>query len=284
MANITSNVLVICGDEQEVSRFHADITVSGSAPPEYDLNALVPLGSEDPLTAWGATTGSFDVTIPEPDRLPREVCFESRSVPPIEQVRRISAKYPTLVFGLRFLDEMLCYVGWAVFHSGTLYNGKFNSDVWRHGDRDRETCEREALSPEAATIDGYEATEWAQRYSDAINAVPTPDEIKDADPSIVALAAEFHAMADRVEDLAGEYRSVSTPLGKNRVCLEGFCEEASFNEAVFWSRYLPQRLYESEMQQRASRGLGTSYRDGLAHVRADRLFPDGDEQAEARDE
>jgi hypothetical protein len=244
MANWTTNILTVHGEEARVSCFREAISVKTGDQQECDLNKLVPPGPEGPLAAWGTTSGAFDVGIPEPDKRPLEVVFESRNVPPHELVRRISILFPTLVFALRFLDECYCYVGWAVFANGECHEARRNQDVYRAGDRrfDREAWKAEQLDPDAATIDGYEAVDWSKRFFDALNVMPR--ELA-TDPELAEDAANHAAMANMVEDLAPEYEHAQTPLGDRRRSLEEFCENASLLEARAECRLAVERALET---------------------------------------
>ena len=244
MANGTTNILEIYGEEAEIGRLRRAITKRSDDRIEYDLNGLVPPGPEGPLAAWGANSGGFDVEMRAPNNRPLEIIFESVSVPPHELIRRISILYPTLVFALRFIDECCCFVGWVVFADGEWYGGRMNQDVFRAGDRrfDREAWEAEQHDPEAALIDGYEAIDWADRFFEALNVVPR--ELA-ADPELAEEVADHAAMADEVEDLAPEYEDAQTPLGDRRRALEEFCESASLLEARAECRLAVERALEA---------------------------------------
>lgn len=245
MANWTTNILEIYGDEAEIGRFREAITQRCGDRIGFDLNGLVPPGSEGPLVAWGATSGGFDVEMRDPHKRPLEIVFESVNVPPHELIRRISILFPSLVFSLRFLDECSCYVGYVVFANGGSYGARMNQDVFRAGDRrfDREAWEAEQLNPEAALIDGHEVVDWAQRFFEAVNVVP--QELA-ADPELAEDVADHEAMADRVEDLAPEYEDAQTLLGDRRRSLEEFCESASLLEARAECRMAVERALEAQ--------------------------------------
>lgn len=244
MANWTTNILEIYGEKAEIGRFRGAITKRSGDRIEHDLNRLVPVGPEGPLAARGSTSGAFGVEIPEPDKRPLEVVFDSVTVPPHELIRRISMLYPLLVFSLRFIDECRCFVGWVVFADGERYGGRMNQDVFRAGDRrfDREAWEAEQQDPEAALIDGYEAIDWAGRFFEALNIVPR--ELA-ADPELAEEVADHAAMADEVEDLAPEYEDAQTPLGIRRRALEEFCANASLLEARAECRMAVERALEA---------------------------------------
>lgn len=245
MANWTTNILEIYGDEAEIGRFREAITKTDGDLAKYDLNGLVPLvGSEGPSVVWGTTSGAFDIEVREPDKRPLEIIFESRNVPPHELIRRISILFPSLVFSLRFLDECCCYVGWVVFANGECYGARMNQDVFRAGDRrfDREAWEAEQLDPDAAMIDDYEAVDWAERFFEALNVVPR--ELANH-PELAEDVADHEAMADRVEDLAPEYEDAQTRLGDRRRALEEFCESASLLEARAECRMAVERALEA---------------------------------------
>jgi hypothetical protein len=250
MANWTTNILELHGEEAELARFREAITRWEDGRQEFDLNRLVPPGSEGPLAAWGATSGVFNVGIPEPDKRPLEVVFESINVPPHELVRRISILFPTLVFALRFLDECCCYVGWCVFADGECYGARMNQDVYRAGDRrfDRKAWEAEQRDPEATLIDGFEAVDWADRFFEALNVVPP--ELA-GDPELAEDVADHKAMADRVEDLAPEYKDAQTLLGNRRRSLEEFCESASLLEARAECHLAVHRVLAAEQADQA---------------------------------
>jgi hypothetical protein len=226
MSSQTSNVLRVHGSETDVTGFVMRIpSVNGA----LCLNGLVPLGPDGPLATWGSPSGAFDVHMSTPEQRPLTVYFESSSVPPSELVRRISLQFPSLLFELRFLDEMFCYVGWAIFTGGEYRAGAINHDVYRAGNRDHEQYCLEALHPEAATIDGHEAVEWASRYSEALRAVP--QEVAVA----VGLGDELHNLeqfADTVEEFGPEHQHINTLLGDDRRCLDELCEQASIFEAL----------------------------------------------------
>ena len=245
MANWTTNILEIYGEKAEIGRFRGAITKRSGDRIKYDLNGLVPPGPQGPLKAWGTSSGAFDVEIRKPNDRPLEVVFESASVPPIKLVQQISMLFPLLVFALRFLDECYCYVGWAVCAHGTLLEGRFNTDVYRAGDRrfDRAAWEAEQQDPDAATIDSYEAVDWAERFFEAINVVPR--ELA-TDLELGEDVADHEAMADRVEDLAPEYEDVQTRLGDRRRSLEEFCESASLLEARAECRMAVERALEAQ--------------------------------------
>lgn len=223
MANWTTNILEPHGDAAELGRFQADITKLIGGRIKYDLNGLVPPGPEGPLAAWGATSGAFGVTIPQPLARPLEIVFESVNVPPNELIRRISILYPLLVFALRFVDECYSYVGWAVYTGGELYASSLNKDVSRSAGFDDESSYLMGMNPEAATIDDHEAVDWAERFWGARNAVP----------SVIPLGL---GLTDRIDTFARFEEMASC----GDLDLDKFCETASLLEAVYKCRQAAQ--------------------------------------------
>lgn len=217
MANSQYCVIEADGDADELSRFYRAMLLAGGDPrlllsprPQVALNNAFSLSP--------------------PGQRPISVDFESYSRPPHELVRNVSLLFPKLVLALRFLDEMSCHVGFVIYRNGEVHSHAINRDVFRatDGDRDPEACEAEALHPDAATIDGHEAVDWASRLSQALSVVSREAAIE------VGLGNDLHALetfADQVEELGSEYEHATTPLGSSRRFLDELCEQGSLLEA-----------------------------------------------------
>lgn len=217
MANSHSCVIEADGDADELSRFYRALLLTGGDP--QTLLSPVPDAGLD---------NNFSLS--SPGQRPVTVSFECYGRLPDELVRSVSKLFPTLVFALLFLDEMSCRVGFVIYRNGEAHSSAINRDVARATDRDRnpEACEAEALHPEAATIDGHEAVDWASRLSQALSVVSREAAVE------VGLGDDLHELetfADKVEELGPEYEHATTPLGSSRRFLDELCEQASQLEA-----------------------------------------------------
>lgn len=171
MANWTSNRLRVAGDETELRRFCSRICCTEESEPYYWLNHLAPPHSgESTVDAWGTRSGAFDVECPDIGARPLILDFESRAVPPVRLVQRISAQFPGLVFGLVFLDEMSSFSGWLVCVYGALYGFVWNDDVFRWDEASLPLAEGE-FNPDSCEIHGYDAVAWHKRLTETMGAI-----------------------------------------------------------------------------------------------------------------
>lgn len=205
---------IVEADNAEVSSFYNALLLAGGDPRQ--LRSPV---SDERLR---------DFSLTPPSQRLVGVAFQCYCPPPVELVRSVSKLFPTLVFAIRYLPRIYRHVGFALYRDGTCLRSAINHDVYRAEGRDPEACEAEALHPEAATIDGYEATLWASRLSDALNAVSREAAIE---AGLGDDQLDLERFADRVEELGPEYEHATTPLDRERRFLEELCEQATLLEA-----------------------------------------------------
>lgn len=150
MSNHINNELEVVGPESDLLRFITAFASGGGIPLPCDFGSLVPATTQESWKRWIAS----DALIPAPDKRPLVLFFESISVPPDELVKKMSLAFPTLVFGLRFVESWGNYHGWIVFHNGNECGFGWNDDIYRFGNHSGgEARARESLNPDGAMID-----------------------------------------------------------------------------------------------------------------------------------
>ena len=229
MANSHDCIVEADGDNAELSSFYNALLLTGG-----DLRQLRSPVSDESLR-------DFSLTPPSQRRV--GVAFQCYCPPPIELVRSVSELFPTLVFAIRFLPQFYRHVGFALYRNGEFLLAVTDDDVFRVHDRDPEALMAEGTHPEAATIDGHEAVDWASRLHEALNVVSRERAIT------VGLEDEWldlQKFADKVEELGPEYKHAITPLGEERRFLHKLCEQASLLEMHVACWMAVRRVLESD--------------------------------------
>lgn len=215
MANSQYCVVEADGDEAELSRFYNVLLLVGG-----DLRRL--------LSSMTDARVESDFLLSPAGQRPISVAFDCNGLLPDELVRSVSKLFPTLVLSLFFIDEMSCHVGFAIYRDGEHLRAAINNDVFWFNKHDHDALTAEALHPEAATIDGHEAVNWASLLHEALNVVPSA---MAAELGLGNELIDLERFVDLVEELGPEYEHATTPLGSSRRFLDGLCERASLLEA-----------------------------------------------------
>lgn len=145
------------GTKRDIRVFLKAISDDSSSDESYDMNKLVPLdpraivteppkmvtgrdGVEREMTmsyfatskeqgfdgwanaheVWGSKWGACRIEIDDPDAVPLSMRYESAWSPPEGLLQRISAQFPSLIFGSYFDEESNAYVGWNVMCAGDI--------------------------------------------------------------------------------------------------------------------------------------------------------------------
>jgi hypothetical protein len=135
MPNWCSNYLQIKGDPQQV----ADL-LDGFANADSDSDSVDFLAKHAPLssgdwdystaidewgTKWDLSNFHAGYTSGDTGALVR---FESAWAPPVEGIRRVSEKFPLLVFGMSWMENGMCFYGYAAFLKGKTF-GLFDGEI-----------------------------------------------------------------------------------------------------------------------------------------------------------
>jgi hypothetical protein len=176
MSNWETNVVRIKGEEKDMASFlkaiqlpAKEVVVGADGKPviEFDLNHLVPPGlSESCMEAWGSPSGAFHVEIDWGYHLPGkfQISFDSKGQAAIELILRISALFPSMVFGHMFVDEQMLNFGWSVYHNGVEYGGRYNDSVYEYGGKKEGTrCLPWPQTPKDALAVLHKTKEWKQQ-------------------------------------------------------------------------------------------------------------------------
>lgn len=225
MSNHINNVLEVAGPESDVRRLIARIAQGGGSPQPCDFSSFIPATTQESKKRWIA----LDAMLKDPDKRPLEIDFESLSVPPDALLEKLSILFPTLVFGLQFVECESVYMGWVVFHNGNNCGFGWNEDTCRYGNRSGSECrDRESLNPDGAMIDSHDAVDWEERFREARNALPTRKVAETL--GVSDQLAECEEMMPRVMDSAPEYMDAPIPHGPVPISLNDFCERVSHCE------------------------------------------------------
>jgi hypothetical protein len=225
MPNHVNNKLQVAGPEPDVRRLKALIVKGGGSPRPCDFSSFVPATTPESKKRWLTD----DAMIKDPDKRPLEIFFESLSVPPDALLERLSLLFPSLVFGLQFVESWSSYLGWLIYHNGEIYDFWWNEDICRYGNRSGSEChDRESLNPDGAMIDSHDAVDWEERFREARNALPTRKVAETL--GVSDQLAECEEMMPRVMDSAPEYMDAPIPHGPVPISLNGFCERVSHCE------------------------------------------------------
>ena len=223
MSNHVNNVLEVAGPESDVRRLIVSIAKEGGSRRPYDFNPFVPATTQESKKRWLTD----DATIEDPDKRPLVISFESSCAPPDALLTKLSLLFPTLVFGLCFVECWHNYLGWYVFHNGELYDSWLNENVYLYSEvSSDESCDGESLNPDGAMIDGYDAVGWKERFCEARNILPTRECAEAA--GVSDQLAECEEMAPRVMDSAFEYMDAPIPHDALPISLDDFCEQVSY--------------------------------------------------------
>lgn len=76
-------------------------------------------------TKWDLANFHYDYKAGDDNATVR---FESAWAPPVEGIRRVSQKFPLLAFGLSWMENGMCFYGYAGFHRGHTV-GLFDGDI-----------------------------------------------------------------------------------------------------------------------------------------------------------
>jgi hypothetical protein len=225
MPNHVNNKLQVAGPEPDVRRLKALIVKGGGSPRPCDFSSFVPATTPESKKRWLTD----DAMIKDPDKRPLEIFFESLSVPPDALLERLSLLFPSLVFGLQFVESWSSYLGWLIYHNGEIYDFWWNEDICRYGNRSGSEChDRESLNPGGAMIDSHDAVDWAERFREARNALPTRTVAESL--GVSDQLAECEEMMPRVMDSAPEYMDAPILHGPVPISLNEFCEQVSHCE------------------------------------------------------
>lgn len=225
MSNHINNELEVVGPESDLLRFITAFASGGGIPLPCDFGSLVPATTQESWNRWIAS----DALIPDPDKRPLVLFFESTSAPPDALLEKLSLLFPSLVFGLRFVESWSVYLGWVIFHDGRICGSDWNEDICRYGNRSGSECrDREALNPDGAMIDSHDAVDWEERFREARNALPTR-KVAEA-LGVSDQLAECEEMMPRVMDSAPEYMDAPIPHGPVPISLNELCERVSHCE------------------------------------------------------
>lgn len=176
MPNWCYNHMTVMGNKRDLVRFIKDINAPEINANAYDINKLVPLDpratitksftttttsgevSENTLTTfatvkedgfdgyldaiehWGSKWGACSVEVdnPKPHANIVIVRYETAWSPADLLIEKVSALYPSLIFGVVSDEESRAFVVWSVFHNG---------EVIEHGSRDPQL-----LTPELSKL------------------------------------------------------------------------------------------------------------------------------------
>jgi hypothetical protein len=225
VSNHVNNKLQVAGPEPDVRRLKALIAKGGGSPQPCDFSSFVPATTQESKTRWLTD----DAMIEDPDKRPLVIFFESLLVPPDALVKKLSLLFPTLVFGLRFVESWDNYLGWIVFHNGNECGSGWNNDINRFGNHSGSECrDRESLNPDGAMIDSHNAVDWEERFREARNALPTRKVAESL--GVSDQLAECEEMMPRVMDSAPEYMDAPIPHGPVPISLNEFCGRVSHCE------------------------------------------------------
>ena len=225
MSNHVNNTLEVAGPEPDVRRLKALIAKGGGSPQPCDFNSFVPATTQESKKRWLTDAAMIE----DPDKRPLVIFFESLLVPPDALVKKLSLLFPTLVFGLRFVESWDNYFGWIVFRNGIECGSSWNDDINRFGNHSgSDSCGSESLNLDGAMIDGYDAVGWTERFCEARKSLPTRKAATDLAPS--DQLAECEEMASQVMDSAPEYLDAPIPHDAVPISLDEFCELVSLCE------------------------------------------------------
>lgn len=113
-------------------------------------------GYEHACSVWGTKWGACDIEVnSERGKYPLHIRFESAWSPASGLIKGISAKYPTLIFGLRYTEEADFFAGYEIIQNGKIY---YSADI--------------------GSIDSKEAEEWLATQEQLAKSNP---EIKEQD-------------------------------------------------------------------------------------------------------
>lgn len=248
MSNHINNELEVVGPESDLLRFITAFASGGGIPLPCDFGSLVPATTQESWKRWIAS----DALIPDPDKRPLVLFFESTSVPPDALLEKLSLLFPSLVFGLRFFESWSVYLGWIIFHNGNNCGFGWNEDIGRYGNRsDRESRGRESLNPDGAMIDGHDAVDWEDRFHEARKALPTRKVAETL--GVSDQLAECEEMAPRVMDSAPECMDAPIPHGPVPISLDEFCERVSHCEMAVQYRSRMAEVLASVATEEAAR-------------------------------
>jgi hypothetical protein len=225
VSNHVNNKLQVAGPEPDVRRLKALIAKGGGRQQPCDFSPFVPATTPESKKRWLTD----DAMIEDPDKRPLVILFESLLVPPDALVKTLSLLFPTLVFGLWFVESWDNYLGWIVIHNGNECGSGWNEDICRYGNRSGIECrDRESLNPDGAMIDSHDAVDWEERFREARNALPTRKVAETL--GVSDQLAECEETMPRVMDSAPEYMDAPIPHGPEPISLNGFCERVSHCE------------------------------------------------------
>lgn len=203
MPNWCYNYMTVKGTKRELTKFIKDIEVKYTEEEvkiteykEYDLNQLVPLdprgskeftssgtdgvvhthtafttskdgfdGYLDAIETWGSKWGacSVDIDDPTPDGKMISMRYESAWSPCDGLISKISAMYPSLIFGTVSTEESSAFVAWSAFHNGEVIE-EGGRDPQRLTPELHEKCEKanDPTNPNSAE----DEEEWYESFSE----------------------------------------------------------------------------------------------------------------------
>lgn len=235
--------VTVSGREGPTRRFVHAMYVDDNLWPPFDLNRLVPCGSEERAAAWGSPSGARHVHCADTTARPLVLEFVSWQDEPGELVRKLSALHPELVFALEFFAEEYWSFGWAVFLAGRVRDNFFSPDPYLFGlHTDHAARARELEHPEVALIDRVEATEWAERYMAATraicrrsaNAVGLADEVR-----------EMESHSQHVGEVDPVIEATIPAMDRSVISLDEFTQKASFHQAKVACRLAVEHALEA---------------------------------------
>lgn len=217
MSNWETNVVRIKGEEKDLASFleairmpatEAGISADGGPAIEFRLNHLVPPGpSESCMEAWGSPSGAFNINCRDQKPGQLEIYFDSKGQAAIELIVRISALFPSMVFGHMFVDEQMLDFGWMAYYNGAIYGGRYNDSVYGYGGKKGGTrCLPWPQTPKDALVVLHKTKEWKQQ-GDVIGGISRQaaielgleDQVTEFDEKVSGLFDEFDEkeLADR---------------------------------------------------------------------------------------
>ena len=196
MPNWCYNYMTVKGTKRNLAKFIKDIEVKNTEHKEYDLNQLVPLdprgskeikttnadgvetvftafssesdgfdGYLDAVETWGSKWGACSVDVDDPalDGKTLSMRYESAWSPCDALIAKISAMYPSLVFGVVSTEESSAFVAWSAFHNGEVIE-EGGRDPQRLTPELDEKCKK-ANDPENPNLSEDEE-DWYESFSE----------------------------------------------------------------------------------------------------------------------
>lgn len=196
MPNWCYNYMTVKGTKRNLAKFIKDIEVKNTEHKEYDLNQLVPLdprgskeikttnadgvetvftafssesdgfdGYLDAIETWGSKWGACSVDVDDPalDGKTLSMRYESAWSPCDALIAKISAMYPSLIFGVVSTEESSAFVAWSAFHNGEVIE-EGGRDPQRLTPELDEKCKK-ANDPENPNLSEDEE-DWYESFSE----------------------------------------------------------------------------------------------------------------------